>query len=169
MCQSTRQLTCTQGKCAQVSMDPMTVEVSEVASEPTLDDMLCFDLYAASRNMTQRYRPLLDELGMTYPQFLVLVALWAGEPRTVKDLGSLLSLDHGTLTPLLRRMEASGLITRRRSAADERFVQIALTPAGDALRSRGATIHCEISASVGLDAQDLALVRASLRTLAARD
>ncbi|MGD9960116.1 MarR family winged helix-turn-helix transcriptional regulator [Nocardioides sp.] len=134
---------------------------------PALEELLCFDLYAASRAVTNLYRPLLNELGLTYPQWLVLVVLWGAGSCTVKDLGEQLRLDHGTLTPLLRRMEARGLVTRRRGSVDERFVQIALTPAGEALRSESARIHCAIGESLGLDESQAAALQGTLRALAA--
>lgn len=150
-------------------MEDLAARSVPTAGEPTLADLLCFDLYAASRTLTQRYRPLLDRHGLTYPQWLVLVTLWGASPRTVKDLSRQLRLDHGTLTPLLRRMEANGLITRERSQADERFVQVDLTPAGEALRAEAAVIHCEIGASLGLTATQVVELQQTLRTIAGRD
>jgi MarR family transcriptional regulator, organic hydroperoxide resistance regulator len=135
---------------------------------PVLADLLCFDLYAASRTLTQRYRPLLDRHGLTYPQWLVLVELWSLSPRTVKELGADLHLDHGTLTPLLRRMEANGLIRRERSLTDERFVEVTLTEAGEALRAEAAAIHCEIGDSLGLTTAQVVALQRTLRTLAGR-
>ncbi len=134
-----------------------------------LADLLCFDLYAASRTLTQRYRPLLDKHGLTYPQWLVLVELWSASPRTVKDLGSDLLLDHGTLTPLLRRMEANGLIRRERSLTDERFVEVSLTASGEALRGEAAAIHCEIGESLGLTSAQVVALQRTLRKIAGRN
>ncbi|MEU4560627.1 MarR family transcriptional regulator [Actinoplanes sp. NPDC023936] len=99
-----------------------------------LDDMICFQLYAASRGMTALYRPLLDPHHLTYPQYLVLRVLWHDGPTTVRDLGRVLALDSGTLSPLLKRLETQGLITRRRATDDERVVVAQLTDAGLALR-----------------------------------
>jgi MarR family transcriptional regulator, organic hydroperoxide resistance regulator len=149
-------------------VEDVAVVTPPQAGEPTLADLLCFDLYAASRTLTQRYRPLLDRHGLTYPQWLVLVSLWSGSPRTVKELSRELRLDHGTLTPLLRRMESNGLLTRERSAADERFVQIALTTAGESLRAEAAAIHCEIGESLGLTATQVLDLQQCLRSLAGR-
>src|SRR5882762_9322837 len=101
-----------------------------------LRSQLCFALYAASRAVTGLYRPLLDELGLTYPQYLVLLVLWENGECPVKDLGSALHLDYGTLSPLLKRLEANGLIRRERRPDDERSVRIALTEAGSTLRER---------------------------------
>jgi len=101
-----------------------------------LDQQLCFPLYAASNLMTRLYRPLLDELGLTYPQYLAMLVLWEASPSTVSALGERLLLDSGTLTPLLKRLESAGLVCRTRDAADERRVLVSLTAEGLALRSR---------------------------------
>jgi DNA-binding MarR family transcriptional regulator len=113
-----------------------------------LDNQLCFALYSASLAMTKIYKPLLDELGLTYPQYLVMLVLWEGDGLTVSALGQRLSLDSGTLTPLLKRLEATGLISRMRDAADERRVHIHLTPAGRRLKTRAAKVPaCVLAAS----------------------
>lgn len=135
---------------------------------PPLSDQLCFDLYAASRAVTNAYRPILAELDLTYPQYLVLVVLWDEGTRTVRELADVLRLDHGTLTPLLRRMEGNGLLTRRRDPADERFVQIALTPTGDGLRSHATKIHCDMTAALGLNPTEFSALQTTLRTLTDR-
>jgi len=96
---------------------------------PRLDRQVCFALYSASRAATAVYRPVLDELGLTYPQYLVMLVLWESEPRGVKELGGELGLDSGTLSPLLKRLEALGFVERRRSGEDERRVAIHLTSA----------------------------------------
>jgi DNA-binding MarR family transcriptional regulator len=113
-----------------------------------LDNQLCFALYSASLAMTKVYKPLLAELGLTYPQYLVMLALWEQDQQGVSELGERLSLDSGTLTPLLKRLESSGFIDRVRAEADERRVIINLTPAGIKLKSRAAKIPpCILSAS----------------------
>jgi DNA-binding MarR family transcriptional regulator len=113
-----------------------------------LDNQLCFAVYSTSLAMTRLYKPLLDELGLTYPQYLVMLALWEREGATVSELGEQLSLDSGTLTPLLKRLETAGLVTRLRDAADERRVRITLTPAGRQLRLRAADVPaCMLAAS----------------------
>ena len=117
--------------------------------------------------MTRAYRPVLTGLGLTYPQYLVLLVLWEQDTRTVTQLAEVLQLDHGTLTPLLRRMEAGDLVTRRRSEADERFVEIALTPRGDDLRTHATKLHCDLKEAMGLGDAGLAALQATLRTLAA--
>ena len=137
------------------------------AETPSLSEQLCFDLYAASRAVTNAYRPALRELGVTYPQYLVLLVLWEQGTCTVRELADALRLDHGTLTPLLRRMEVSGLLTRRRNLADERFVQIALTEGGDAMRVHASQIHCDMKQALGLDEAKFAELQATLRGLMA--
>lgn len=99
-----------------------------------VDNMLCFALYAAARTAVESYRPVLDKLGITYPQYLVLLLLWEREPRTIKDIGTALYLDSGTLSPLLKRLEKKGLINRQRDTQDERLVNITLTPEGRAFK-----------------------------------
>ncbi|MCW2868298.1 MAG: MarR family transcriptional regulator [Marmoricola sp.] len=131
-----------------------------------LEELLCFDLYAASRAVTALYRPMLEELGLTYPQYLVLVALQPGETVGVGQIAEALSLDHGTLTPLLRRMEAAGLLTRSRSTVDERRVEVALTDAGAALRLRFDDVQCVVAEAVGLGLAEFTALQDSLRQLA---
>jgi MarR family transcriptional regulator, organic hydroperoxide resistance regulator len=109
-----------------------------------LDRQLCFALYSASLAMTKLYKPLLSPLGLTYPQYLVLLVLWERDACTVSALGDRLHLDSGTLTPLLKRMAASGWLTRERDAADERCVRLRLTPDGRALQARAAAIPPQI-------------------------
>jgi len=113
-----------------------------------LDNQLCFAVYSASLAMTRLYKPLLEKLGLTYPQYLVLLVLWERDGLTVSELGERLSLDSGTLTPLLKRLEASGLVARIRDVADERRVHVSLTAAGRKLKARAAQVPgCLIAAS----------------------
>lgn len=113
-----------------------------------LDNQLCFALYSASLAMTKLYKPLLDELGLTYPQYLVMLVLWEGDGLMVSELGQRLSLDSGTLTPLLKRLESAGLVSRMRDAADERRVHIHLTAAGRRLKTKAAKVPaCVLVAS----------------------
>ena len=133
-----------------------------------LDNQLCFALYAASGLVTRAYRPLLEPLGLTYPQYLAMLALWKQAPRTVKALGQALDLDSGTLTPLLKRLEAAGYVTRTRDADDERRVQVALTPAGAALKAKAAEIPAALACRLDIPAQDIAALRATLQALAQR-
>jgi MarR family transcriptional regulator, organic hydroperoxide resistance regulator len=113
-----------------------------------LDNQLCFALYSASLAMTKLYKPLLDELGLTYPQYLVMLVLWEGDGLMVSELGQRLYLDSGTLTPLLKRLESAGLVSRMRDVADERRVHVHLTAAGRKLKSRAARVPaCMLQAS----------------------
>jgi len=130
-----------------------------------LEDLLCFDLYSASRAVTACYRPLLTELGLTYPQYLVVRVLGDGAARPVSSLVNDLHLDHGTLTPLLRRLETAGLVTRTRSTSDERVVEIGLTAAGTALQDRFADLDCQIREAMGLDETAARDLQARLRAL----
>jgi len=130
-----------------------------------LDDQLCFALYAASRAITGLYRPLLDELGLTYPQYLVLLVLWNRGSVPVKELGAALRLDYGTLTPLLKRLEFHGLLRRERRADDERSVMITLTSDGAALRTRARAVPAFIGSAMGLEAAEFDQLRTSLRRL----
>jgi len=130
-----------------------------------LDRQLCFALYAASLAMTKRYRPLLAPLGLTYPQYLVMLAMWQRDDRSVGDLGEALSLDSGTLTPLLKRLEAAGLLQRQRSRADERRVQIRLTEAGLALRQQALTIPPQLASAVGCSLDEIGVLTGELHRL----
>ena len=113
-----------------------------------LNNQLCFALYSASLAMTKVYKPLLDSIGLTYPQYLVMLVLWEKEGLMVSEIGEKLSLDSGTLTPLLKRLETSGLVTRIRAVDDERRVHISLTAAGRALKLQAAAIPgCILNAS----------------------
>ena len=120
-----------------------------------LNDQACFALYAASRALTHLYRPVLEDLGLTYPQYLVLLVLWERGSVPVRELGTALHLDYGTLTPLLKRLEAEGLITRTRSQADERVVQLRLTDKGRELRRQAESIPGCILASSRLTLEKL--------------
>lgn len=133
-----------------------------------LEQQLCFALYSASRAVTARYRPLLDELGLTYPQYLVLLALYERDSRTVKELGEELRLDSGTLSPLLKRMEAAGLLTRARSADDERSVRVELAEQGRALHERVAEVPAGLFRGTDVTLDEIADLRARLRDFLAR-
>ncbi len=113
-----------------------------------LDNQLCFALYSASLAMTKVYKPLLEAIGLTYPQYLVMLVLWEQDGLIVSEIGERLSLDSGTLTPLLKRLETSGLLSRRRAVQDERRVHASLTPAGRLLKTRAAGIpRCILEAT----------------------
>ena len=133
-----------------------------------LEDQLCFALYAASRAMTARYRPLLDAIGLTYPQYLVMMLLWEEDNQTVGQLGARLSLDSGTLSPLLKRLTTAGLVTRHRRVEDERSVAIALTDAGRALRDEAGAISEEIICALDLDREEFADLKAKLNLVTER-
>ncbi len=132
-----------------------------------LDDQLCFALYAASRAVTTRYRPLLDALGLTYPQYLVMLVLWEQDSISVRDLGAALQLESSTLSPLLKRLESSGLLRRERRPEDERSVAIRLTEAGAHLRERAATVPLAIGDAMGLTPEQDAQAKQLLRLLTA--
>jgi DNA-binding MarR family transcriptional regulator len=119
--------------------------------EVPIEDYLCLALYAASRSVTGLYRELLDGLGLTYPQYLVMRLLWQKGPQPVKEIASVLQLDYGTLSPLLKRLEAAGLVTRARRHDDERSVEIALTQAGEAMRARAQSVPDRLICGLGLD------------------
>jgi DNA-binding MarR family transcriptional regulator len=136
-------------------------------AELTLDEALCFALYSASRALTGFYRPLLDELGITYPQYLVLLALWERDGVPVGALADRVRLDYGTLSPLLKRLQAAGLITRERRADDERSVIVSLTDTGRLLRARADCIPAEVVAATGLDAESFEGLRETLQRLTA--
>ncbi|MFA1540376.1 MarR family winged helix-turn-helix transcriptional regulator [Actinomadura monticuli] len=120
-----------------------------------LDAQVCFALHAASRAFDARYRTELRPLGLTYPQYLVMLVLWEADGLTVKRLGERLRLDSGTLSPLLKRLETAGLVERRRSREDERSVSVHLTEAGAALRSRALDVPRRMLASTGLSPAEL--------------
>jgi len=133
-----------------------------------LDEQLCFALHTASRAMTGCYRPLLDEIGLTYSQFAVMLVLWEQESVTLGLLCSRLQLDTGTLSPLLKRLETEGLLVRRRRAEDERTVQLTVTERGQELRERAAAVHARVQKATGLRPAELAALREDLFALAAR-
>lgn len=134
-----------------------------MALAPT--DMLCFALHSASHAMHAAYAPLLEPLGLTYPQYLVLTALSAGDNQTVGEIGQALRLESNTLTPLLKRMEAAGWLTRRRDGQDERQVRIGLTAEGRALAARSETVPRAFAEKTGLDIDSIVDLRDVLVSL----
>ena len=130
-----------------------------------LDQQLCFALYAASLAMTKLYKPLLQPLGLTYPQYLVLLVLWEGDGITVSQLGERLSLDSGTLTPLLKRLETARLLQRLRDSADERRVRLQLTPAGRALKQQARAVPQTVACASGCQLGELQSLTARLKAL----
>ena len=130
-----------------------------------LDDQLCFALYNASRALTRAYAPLLEPLGLTYPQYLVMLVLWEQDALRVREIGARLHLDSGTLTPLLRRLEGAGLIRRARRAKDEREVEVSLTTGGKRLKQRAANVPGRIMCLTGLPIKELAALRDDVKKL----
>ena len=130
-----------------------------------LDNQLCFALYSTSLTMTKLYKPVLERLGLTYPQYLVMLALWEFAPLSVSDLGSRLFLDSGTLTPLLKRMQAAGWLLRERDAADERRVIVSLSEAGQALRTRASIVPREMARATKCNLDELADLARRLQDL----
>lgn len=133
-----------------------------------LDNQLCFALHSASLAMTKVYKPHLDKLGVTYPQYLVLLVLWERDGVSVSEIGERLFLDSGTLTPLLKRLEAQGLVDRSRDPEDERRVVIRLSAAGRALKEQAAGIPACILGATGCDVQDIVRIAGEVRALRAR-
>jgi DNA-binding MarR family transcriptional regulator len=134
-----------------------------------LDRQLCFALYAASRAVVRAYAPLLEDTGLTYPQYVTMLALWhdPDQPCSVGELGERLHLDSGTLTPLLKRLASMGYVTRSRDAGDERRVLVALTAEGLALRDRLATVPQSFLACLGIDVSEASALRDQLTALTA--
>lgn len=137
------------------------------ASPLKLDDFLCFAVYSAGHAFTRLYRPLLEKLGLTYPQYLAMVALWEADGGTVGELGARLGLESNTLTPLLKRLQAMDLITRERDARDERVVRLRLTDKGRALEGPACAVPAEMFALSGLDEAAILRIRAALGDLTA--
>lgn len=133
-----------------------------------LDNQLCFALVTAARNVVAIYRPILEPLGLTHPQYLVMLALWERSPRPLNDLAADLALEPATASPLVKRLEADGLVTRQRSAEDERRLDITLTDAGRALRERALDVPRQVMAAVGMDLAQIATLRDGLSAFAGR-
>ena len=119
-----------------------------------LERQLCFPLYACARETIKQYKPYLDELDLTYTQYIAMMVLWEKHSVTVKELGEALYLDSGTLTPLLKKMEAKGLLTRRRSEQDERSLIVRLTEAGEALKEKAVSVPYQMASCVRLDPEE---------------
>lgn len=133
-----------------------------------LDNQLCFALYSSSLAMTKLYKPLLDELALTYPQYLVMLCLWERDGVTVSELGERLHLDSGTLTPLLKRLETAGQLSRLRDTADERRVLIRLTPAGRRLKARARQIPACVLQAVQCNLDEVIALTRQLQSLRQR-
>ncbi|TAL82985.1 MAG: MarR family transcriptional regulator [Rhodanobacter sp.] len=139
--------------------------IAEDSSALCLERQLCFALYAASNQVTRLARPMLDQLGLTYPQYLVMLVLWQHTSCTVGEIGSRLMLDSGTLTPLLKRMQGNGLITRTRDMPDERCVRIALSAQGRALKHRAGDVPGQMRCRIALPDASLESLREQLHGL----
>ncbi len=133
-----------------------------------LENQLCFAVVTAARNVVAIYRPILEPLGLTHPQYLVMLALWERAPRTLNDLAADLALEPATASPLVKRLEADGLVTRQRSSEDERRLEITLTDAGAALRERAVDVPRQVMAAVGMDIGEVAALRDGLGAFAGR-
>lgn len=136
-------------------------------SRSQLDDQVCFALYTAFRSVAALYRPLLDKLGLTYPQYLVMLVLWERKTCTIKELCTTLQLDSGTLSPLLKRMEAHDLVRRRRSVDDERRVEVTLTEKGAALRVEARTVPDRLACALEIPSDELVSLREMLHRVTA--
>ena len=132
-------------------MQALEIAMEEKYNALLLDHQLCFPLYACARETIKLYKPFLDELDLTYTQYITMMVLWERDAVSVKELGEALYLDSGTLTPLLKKMEAKGLLTRRRSSEDERSLIVSLTEEGRALREKAVDIPVKMSRCVALD------------------
>lgn len=130
-----------------------------------LSEQLCFAVYSTAHAFNHTYKPLLKPLGLTYPQYLVMLVLWEQDGVTVSDIGSRLQLDSGTLTPLLKRLEVAGLVTRQRDSNDERQVRVGLTNAGQALRERAREIPRRIAGVIGRQLPEIIALRRQLTQL----
>lgn len=119
-----------------------------------LGNQLCFPLYACAKEIVRRYKPYLDEIDLTYTQYIAMMVLWEHHQVTVKDMGALLYLDSGTLTPVLKKLEQKGYLTRERDKADERVLNVTITPVGEALRDKAIEIPRKMQGCVCLDAQE---------------
>ncbi|GGO61360.1 MarR family transcriptional regulator [Microbacterium nanhaiense] len=133
-----------------------------------LENQLCFALVTAARNVVSAYRPILAPLGLTHPQYLVMLALWERSPRSLTDLAEEIAMDPATASPLVKRLEAQSLVTRERRAGDERRLEIALSDEGRALRARALDVPPQVAAATGLSLEQLAAIRDSLAPLAGR-
>jgi len=140
----------------------------DAAAALCLDNQLCFPLYACSKEIVRRYGPLLEELGLTYTQYICMMALWEHDGISVRELGDRLFLDSGTLTPLLKKLEARGLVARERSLEDERRLVVRLTDEGRALREAASHVPGQMACVVPLSPEEGAQLAGLLRTLLAR-
>lgn len=127
-----------------------------------LENQLCFALVTAARNVVAVYRPILEPLGLTHPQYLVMLALWERAPRSLAELADELAMEPATLSPLVKRLEAQGRVVRARDEHDERVLRIGLTPAGEELRERALSVPAEVMSRVGMDVAEVGHLRDAL-------
>lgn len=125
-----------------------------------LDKQLCFSVYVLHREIMQRYRPILKDIGLTYPQYITMMALWEKDDLTVNQVGEILQLDNGTLTPLLKRLESKGYLTRKRNTEDERVVKIHLTEKGQKIKEKATCIPMELTTEMKVDLEELKQLKA---------
>ena len=148
----------------------MIAKTNKTSGEPVealrLDRQLCFALYGAANRVTRLYRPMLEALGLTYPQYLAMLVLWEASPRTVGALGEALDLESSTLTPLLKRLETQGLVARTRDPEDERRVVVTLTETGAALRDKAKAVPEQLFCKLNLQLDELGDLRERLKALA---
>jgi DNA-binding MarR family transcriptional regulator len=147
-------------------MKAQTVRTMEIpAEEKKLERQLCFAVYSTAHAFTRAYKPILDKVGLTYPQYLAMLVLWEKSELPVKTIGEKLDLDSGTLSPLLKRLEQNGLIKRTRDSRDERQVLVSLTPKGDAMRGEVDTIMGSIGDAIGCTLDEMTEIRKLLEGL----
>jgi DNA-binding MarR family transcriptional regulator len=152
-----------EGTAVMKAQKTETMKIPE--EEKRLERQLCFAVYSTAHAFTRAYKPILDKVGLTYPQYLVMLVLWEKAALPVKSIGEQLDLDSGTLSPLLKRLEQSGLITRTRDPKDERQVIVSLTPDGDRMRAEVDAIMTAIGQSIGCTLEDMGKIREMLQGL----
>lgn len=130
-----------------------------------LERQLCFALAVASRSVIAAYKPILEPMGLTHPQYLVMLALWEEQPRSLAEVAAVLRLEPATLSPLVKRLEAAGLVTRDRAKGDDRRLELRLTPAGERLRDQATEVPGKVVASLGVDVDEVVAIHAQLATL----
>ncbi|MBQ8796954.1 MAG: MarR family transcriptional regulator [Oscillospiraceae bacterium] len=134
-----------------------------------IENQICFPLYACSREIIKQYKPFLDEIDLTYTQYIAMMVLWEHKTMNVKAMGQILYLDSGTLTPLLKKLESKGLVTRQRSAADERNLVVTITDAGEALKGKAVTVPAEIAKCSKLEPEEAAMLYKILYKMLGRE
>lgn len=146
-------------------VDAPEQQVSSTTDPLLLDNQLCYALYAAAHRITRSYRPMLERMGLTYPQYLVLLVLWETDGVTVSDIGRRLRLDSGTLTPVLKRLETAGFLVRNRRRSDEREVEIQLTQQGRDLRAEARLVRESVMCQLNMSEPEVQAMRADLNAL----